>query len=313
MLAVSGGDMEHGDMKHGGIYELYADIETFTNYYAKYLGKGCFVTGSGNNTTEAGQISIWSGETGKHLSTFRGHTNTVHALDVSGSYIASGAYDHTVKLWNLSEQECLTSATLPNNVSCVKFINDKLLTVAGCHDNNLYILNDGEIVHKMSDHRCVVGCLDISYDNQTLVSGSCDFRANIWDMTTGKVRQYSYQRNRVNCVKFMDANIILSACSNGYSNCSLKLADLRIELGQEIIANIKQEANILTVAKINENMFASGGYAGNIDIWDGRNLSTPVQTIELTDKPMVTSIDVADDGTLCAGCLDCTVKLYRLV
>jgi WD40 repeat protein len=225
--------------------------------------------------------------------------------------MVSGANDHIVKLWNLGEPECLTSVTLPNNVSCVKFINDENLTVAGCHDDNIYILNGRKIVHTLSDHRSIVNCLDISYDHRSLVSGSCDFTAKIWDMTTGTVVQNSYQRSRVNCVKFMDTNIILSACSNGYSDSSLKLADLRIELGQEIIANIKQEANILTVAKINENMFASGGYAGNIDIWDGRNLSTPVQTIELTDKPMVTSIDVADEGTLCAGCLDCTVKLYR--
>jgi len=297
-----------------GIYDLIADIETYTNYCTKSLGNGCFVTGSGNNTPEAGQISIWS-DVGEHLSTFRGHTNTVHSLDVYGSYMVSGANDHTVKLWDVNVPECLTSVTLPNNVSCVKFINDEHLTVAGCHDDNLYILNDGDIVHTFSDHRSIVNCLDTSYDHQCLVSGSCDFTAKIWDMTTGTVVQYSYQRSRVNCVKFMDANIILTACSNGYSDCSLKLADLRIELGQEIIANIKQESNILTVAKINENMFASGGYAGNIDIWDGRKLIRPVQTIQLPGKkkPFVMSIDVADDGTLYAGCLDSTVKLYRPV
>jgi WD40 repeat protein len=293
-----------------GMYDIAADIETYTNYSIKSLGNGLFVTGSGNNTPEAGQISIWS-STGEHLSTFRGHTNTVYALDVSGPFMVSGANDHTVKVWNLGETECLTSVTLPNNVSCVKFMNDEHLTVAGCHDDNLYILHDGEIAHTLSDHCSRVNCLD-TY-GQYLVSGSCDNKANIWDMTTGTVVQYSYQQSRVKCVEFMDSNIILSACSDDYFNSSLKLADLRIALGQEIIANIKQKDNILTVAKINESTFASGGCAGNINIWDGRNISVPVETIQLPGKkkPFLMDIDVADDGTLCAGCLDCTVKLYR--
>ena len=49
-------------------------------------------------------VQVWSAESGKKVSEFRGHSHWVCAVDVSpdSTKVASGSYDNTVRVWSLS-------------------------------------------------------------------------------------------------------------------------------------------------------------------------------------------------------------------
>ena len=290
-------------------YSYFGSLKTYTNYGMKCcFGGEYIVTASGNNNDEAGPISIWSFD-GAQISTFRGHRFNVSGVDISQdrTLMVSGAHDDTVKVWDVNSSQCLSTTTLPNNVSSVGFINDDSLIVAGCHDDNLYILDkNGSMVQILSDHHSNVNCFDTSSGNK-LISGGCDYRAILWDLDTGTVIRSINQDEKVNTIKFMDANIIVAGCSGG----SLNLSDLRLNPWKELTSRIDCKKTIMTVSRIDENRFASGGFAGNVDIWDSRNLSVPVQTIDLPGrKPFVMAIDVAENGMLCVARLDCSVDIF---
>lgn len=290
-------------------YSYIRSVETYTNYGVKCFGGKYIVTASGNNNDEAGPISIWDITSANQIKTFRGHRFNVSGVGISKNMrrVVSGAHDNTVKLWDVNSSQCLSTTTLPDKVSSVGFINDDSQIVAACHDDNLYILDkNGVRVQTLSDHESNVNCFDTSSDNK-LISGGCDFRVKLWDLHSATVIRDINQHEKVNTIKFMDANIIVAGCSDG----GLNLSDLRLNQWKELTTKIDCKKTIMTVSRIDENRFASGGFAGNVDIWDLRNLSGPVQTIDLPRrKPFVMGIDVAENGTLCVARLDCSVDIF---
>jgi WD40 repeat protein len=54
------------------------------------------------------QVQIWNSDTGECISTFKGHTNWVHAVDwdKDGNRVLSRSDDGTARIWNCETGEC---------------------------------------------------------------------------------------------------------------------------------------------------------------------------------------------------------------
>lgn len=59
-----------------------------------------------------------------------GHTNNVCTLDIRNGIVASGSWDHTLKLWDKESKNCIESIEHPATVWCARFISDNEIITA---------------------------------------------------------------------------------------------------------------------------------------------------------------------------------------
>ena len=111
---------------------------------------------------------------GPELQKLEGHTGTVHAVAFStdGSLLASGSYDHTVRLWNPSTgQEVQTLEGHTGWVCAVAFSTDGSLLASGSDDHMVRLWNPstGQEMQKLEN---ISGVATISFtiDNKTLLT-----------------------------------------------------------------------------------------------------------------------------------------------
>ena len=94
------------------------------------------------------RVVIWEVETGKELTTLRGHSGDVYTVafspDQSGSWVASAGEDSTVKVWD--------SYT-------------------------------GKLIRSFRGHTGLINSLAFFKDGQQLVTGSRDGTLMLWDLT----------------------------------------------------------------------------------------------------------------------------------
>lgn len=85
-------------------------------------------------------IKIWDITTGEEIRTLRGHTQPIRCLQFDGSKLISGSLDRTVKIWNFRTGECL-STYLGHSDAIIGLHFDSTLLATGSKDRTLKIWN----------------------------------------------------------------------------------------------------------------------------------------------------------------------------
>jgi WD40 repeat protein len=124
--------------------------------------------------------------------TLTGHDNAVLTVAVSSipspqppnfggqmgakdGIIASGGYDETVKLWDISTGQCLHTMSEPNNwVWSVKFSPDGLNLAAAAFDSYIRVwdVSTGKLKNTFAEDNDSTIAVDFSPDGQIIASGS---------------------------------------------------------------------------------------------------------------------------------------------
>ncbi|KAG7403030.1 Vegetative incompatibility protein HET-E-1 [Fusarium oxysporum f. sp. rapae] len=125
------------------------------------------------------------------LQTLEGHKHSVSSVVFSndGKLIASGSYDGTVKIWNITTGE--KERTLEGHrgrVSSGVFSNDGTLVTSGSEDETAKrpVFFAGRPVSNLEDFRRRVISVVFSNDGIFIASGSIDETVKIWNVATGK-------------------------------------------------------------------------------------------------------------------------------
>jgi WD40 repeat protein len=97
--------------------------------------------GCGRNTS--GKIIIWDSQSGKVVANLIGHKNMVVGLAFSpdGKYLASASWDGIAKVWDLANQEVITTFTghVPTAlVTGIAFSRDGKTVFTGADDKFVY-------------------------------------------------------------------------------------------------------------------------------------------------------------------------------
>ncbi|KAI7822005.1 quinon protein alcohol dehydrogenase-like superfamily, partial [Gamsiella multidivaricata] len=144
------------------------------------------------------------------LKVFRGHTDGVMCLQFDDSFLITGSYDNTAKVWNIETGECLR--TLTGHALCVRALHfDEAKLITASMDRTLKIWNyhTGQCIRTLQGH--TDGVVTLDFDSRILASGSADATIKIWNFATGECSTLKGHRDLVNKVQIYKKKLLVSA------------------------------------------------------------------------------------------------------
>jgi WD40 repeat protein len=160
--------------------KVLAVAETALNAMKAQLGRG-------SEAMEA-RIQLWDVATGNKVREFPAHKYCVNSLAFSpdGSVLAStGWSDKSIRLWEAATGKKLLEMPCDSSGGIVRFSRDgRILAWSDINGGiSLWEMTSKKLRQKFQGHISFVHSLVFSPDNKTLVSGSMDTTALVWDVT----------------------------------------------------------------------------------------------------------------------------------
>jgi F-box and WD-40 domain protein MET30 len=189
------------------------------------------------------------------LSILRGHTDGVMCLKASGTMLATGSYDSTIRLWNLETlqtEKILTGHT--RGVTSIQLDCGKL--ISGSMDGTIRIWN-----YRLPQPECVSvlrghtdGVLALHLDGKFLASGSADSTVRVWDYERKECKVFRGHRDWVNTVRITgDGKWLFS----GSDDTTIRLWD--VERGELYATFQGHVGQVQCIIPVSSTMLASEG------------------------------------------------------
>jgi WD40 repeat protein len=196
-------------------------------------------SGSYDNT-----VKLWEVTSGRALGSLSGRSGAEADADTplsvravwsvafspDGHTLASGSWDHSVRLWDVgSGNELQTLSGHSSSVNSVAFSPDGHTLASGSSDHTvkLWEIASGRQVGTLRGHSSSVRSVAFSPDGRWLVSGSRDGTIRIWETPSG--------RERASLITFNDSSF-LAITPEGYYDASSEAAEenLNVRVGERV-------------------------------------------------------------------------------
>ncbi|TWH43478.1 AAA-like domain-containing protein [Dulcicalothrix desertica] len=242
-----------------------------------------------------------------------GHQNEVYGVAFSpdGKTLASASKDKTIKLWNVTTGQQISSLTgHKNEVNSVAFSPDGKTLASASSDKTikLWNVNTGQQISSLTGHKNYVTSVAFSPDGKTLASASADKTIKLWNVNTGQ-QTYSLtgHQDYVFSVAFSPDGKTLASAS---ADKTIKLWN--VNTGQQISSLTGHLISVFSVAfSPDGKTLASASWDYTIKLW---NVNTGQQISSLTGhQNAVISVAFSPDGkTLASASADHTIKLWNV-
>ncbi|PZU98926.1 MAG: hypothetical protein DCE90_03730 [Pseudanabaena sp.] len=205
----------------------------------------------------------------------KGHSGWVRSVAFfpNGFSFASGSYDRTLRLWNVSNNQSF--GTLSNHLGSVSGINAIAVHPNGntfataCIDKSIKLWNfrSGQPVRNLESHDGQVYSVAYSPDGKLLASASADQTIKIWDWRKGEpIKTFTGHQDKVVSLAFApDGKTIASASSDK----SIRLWDLKTGKVTLTISGHTSPVNAIAFSP-DGKMLASGSQDETVKIWDAK-------------------------------------------
>ncbi|MDE0634416.1 MAG: M12 family metallo-peptidase, partial [Candidatus Poribacteria bacterium] len=245
-----------------------------------------------------------------NITTLEKHTESVRSLAFSpnGQILASGSFDNTVKLWNVTTKENVDTFRHTRRVKSVAFSPDGTILASGGNDGiNLWDMTTREKITTLR-HGDFVNSMSFSRDGTTLASGGDDHTVKLWNVATRKNIATLRHGYYVKSVSFSrDGTILVSCAWDG----TIKLWDVQAETEIVTLENLGGINAVLFSP--NGTTFVSASTHGTIKIWDAQDVQAETEIATLEHPGSFPSIAFSHDGaTLASGTLNGSIKLWDI-
>ncbi|CAL5187402.1 unnamed protein product [Lathyrus oleraceus] len=188
----------------------------WNNYIKNYLA----------STDYDGVVKLWDASTGQEFSQYSEHEKRAWSVDFSPvcpTKFASGSDDCTVKLWSISERNCLGTIRNVANVCCVQFsAHSSHLLAFGSANYSTYCYDLRNLRSPwcvLVGHRKAVSYVKF-LDSETLVSASTDNSLKIWDLNkTSSAGASTSARSLTLAGHTNEKNFVGLSVADGYIAC----------------------------------------------------------------------------------------------
>ncbi|WP_233849334.1 DUF4062 domain-containing protein [Paraburkholderia sp. HD33-4] len=236
--------------------------------------------------------------------TLEGHTGPVSALAVlADGRLASGAWDHTIRLWNPASGAC--EATLEGHTSGVSALavlaDGRLASGSSDHTIRLWNPAGGACEATLEGHAGPVSALAVLADGR-LASGSGDNTIRLWHPASG-VCEATLEGH----AKSVSALAVLAdgRLASGAWDCTIRLWN---PAGGTCEAMLDHTFWVSTLAVLADGRLASGAWDFRIRLW---NLTSGVCEAPLVGHAVSALALLADERLASAGA-DKTIKVWNL-
>jgi len=169
-------------------------------------------------------IRVWSlaGDTPRLERSLTGHGHKIMALAIGpeGRWIASGAWDRSLRIWSPETGEQIRKIDVGVPVNALAVINGGTQIAVGGHDPFIRVFDvaTGRAKGKLEGHRMGITDLAASPDGKRLLSASIDKTVRLWDAAALRPLQtFEDHESQVYAVRFLpNGNGFVSAGRNGF-------------------------------------------------------------------------------------------------
>jgi WD40 repeat protein len=235
--------------------------------------------------SEDHQVRLWDVETGECRMTMKGHQGWVcsvayapeASLDNSTgngclssgvrTILASGSSDYTIKFWDVSTGQCLSTLQSNRWIRAIAFSpkGDTLASGSGDHLLKLWDIQTGACLRRLSGHTGWVWSIAFSSDGETLASASYDKTVRLWNANTGEcLKILPAHASWVQTVAFSPDGQTLA--SGGCDNV-IKLWDVQTGECLKILSGHASWIQTLVFSPDGQ-ILASGSCDSTIKLWD---------------------------------------------
>ncbi|MCD4656879.1 MAG: WD40 repeat domain-containing protein [Planctomycetes bacterium] len=248
------------------------------------------------------------------IRTLEGHNGSVWSVSFSpdGKIIASGSYDDTIKLWDVSSGKCVSTLEgHSGDVFSVNFSADgKFIASASSESKKPGIINLWDVsdiakvkkLHTLEGHSHSVRDVRFSPDGKILASGARDNTIKLWDVSGGKCfRTLEGHSSSVFSVSFSPNGKILASAS---FDKTIKLWDISdINNVKELRTLEGHSGGVFSVSfSPDGNTLASGSFDKTVKLWDAASGSC-IRTIK-GHRLSVYSVSFSSDGKILVSASD---------
>jgi RNA polymerase sigma factor (sigma-70 family) len=274
---------------------------------------------------DAGDIQIWSTDTGKEIVALRGHEVPIHLVRFTpdGKTLLSWSRQGVLEQWDAAtlKNKGATKLERAGGLYAAFSPDGKTLAVGdsvykdGLRDSGvvqLWDVADGKLTATLLGHKDVVLALAFSGDGKTLASGSLDQSIIVWDLGTGKpTLTLAAESGRVTSLAFSPDGKTL-ASSGGDTGLLGDIAFWDLKTGKQTATLGGHTVQIWALAfRPDGKGLVTGGNDKTVRLWE-----LPTGKVTATLRPhqqAVYAVAVSPDGkTIASGSEDRTVKLWDL-
>jgi WD40 repeat protein len=259
-------------------------------------------------------VGLFSAINGEQVESLKGHKDLVAVVGFSPvlpGYMATGSYDHTVKIWDLNQLAAVhTLQGHRGAVLCLACLPELIATGSVDGTIKLWSVKTGQCKQTLIGHKSWVNSLAVDAKTNRLISGSSDGTVKVWSSSGGKLLKDLVATNaEVRSVAVSPDGQYLAAGLR-YGNAKLWTTDDWKE-----VATLEAKADdawaVAFTADSKQLLVAAGEWnrPTEIAIWD---VATRKKTGVLKHPGEVLGLAVSADGKfIAAGGGDKTISVWR--